>query len=119
MSKGAESNFGEFAKRTEAEWEKRRDDFNMKYFHEAIALVIIYRAIDKMIPKQNWYEGGYKANIVAYTTSLLRYMINEKYPGEMLDLSKIWQKYRYYKWNSRYPESFLIFPVSHNDFQFF
>ncbi len=92
VSKGAESNFGEFAKRTEAEWEKRRDDFNMKYFHEAIALVIIYRAIDKMIPKQNWYEGGYKANIVAYTTSLLRYMINEKYPGEMLDLSKIWQK---------------------------
>lgn len=92
VSKGAESNFGEFAKRTEAEWEKRKDDFNIKYFHEAIALVIMYRAIDKMIPKQSWYEGGYKANVVAYTTSLLHHIINKKYPGEMLDLEKIWQK---------------------------
>lgn len=92
VSKGAESNFGEFAKRTEAEWDKRKDDFNMKYYHEAIALVIMYRAIDKMIPKQSWYEGGYKANVVAYTTALLHHVINKKYPGEMLDLNKIWQK---------------------------
>ena len=92
VSKGAESNFSEFAKRTEAEWEKRKDDFNMNYFHEAIALVIIYKSIDKMIPKQAWYEGGYKANVVAYTTALLHYMINKKYPGEILDLNKIWQK---------------------------
>ena len=92
VSKGAESNFSEFAKRTEAEWEKRKDDFNMNYFHEAIALVIVYRSIDKMIPKQPWYEGGYKANIVAYTTALLHHMINRRFPGEMLDLGKIWQK---------------------------
>lgn len=92
VSKGAESNFGEFAKRTEADWEKRKDDFNTNYFHNAIALVILYRSIDKMIPKQTWYEGGYKANIVAYTTALLRHMINTKYPGEALDLDKIWKR---------------------------
>ena len=92
VSKGAESNFSEFAKRTEAEWEKRKDDFNMNYFHEAIALVIMYRTIDKMIPKQSWYEGGYKANVVAYTTALLHFVIDRKFPGEMLDLGKIWQK---------------------------
>lgn len=92
VSKGAESNFSEFARRTEAEWERRKDDFNIKYFHEAIALVIIYRAVDKMIPKQSWYEGGYKANVVAYTTALLRFTIDKKFPGEMLDLGKIWQR---------------------------
>ena len=92
VSKGAESNFGEFAKRTEADWEKRKDDFNTNYFHNAIALVILYRSIDKMIPNQAWYEGGYKANIVAYTTALLRHMINTKYPGETLDLDKIWKR---------------------------
>ena len=92
VSKGAESNFGEFAKRTEAEWEKRKDDFNLKYFHDAIALVIMYRAVDKMIAKQTWYEGGYKANIVAYTVALLHEMITKKYPGEALDLNKIWAK---------------------------
>lgn len=92
VSKGAESNFSEFAKRTEAEWEKRKDDFNDIYFQEAVALVIIYRSIDKMVPKQQWYEGGYKANIVAYTTALLKHLIKQWYPGQSLDLQKIWQK---------------------------
>lgn len=92
VSKGAESNFTEFAKRTEAEWEKRKDDFNDNYFQEAVALVIMYRSIDKIIPKQSWYEGGYKANVVAYTTALLKNLIGRWYPGQSLDLQVIWQK---------------------------
>ena len=92
VSKGAESNFTEFAKRTEAEWEKRKDDFNDSYFQDAISLVIIYRSIDKMVSKQPWYDGGYKANIVAYTTALLRHLISKWYPGKSLDLKKVWQK---------------------------
>ena len=92
VSKGAESNFSEFAKRTEAEWEKRKDDFNDNYFQEAVALVIVYRSIDKMVPKQPWYEGGYKANIVSYTTALLHYLIKQWYPGQSLNLQRIWQK---------------------------
>lgn len=92
VSKGAESNFGEFAKRTEAEWEKRKDDFNEMYFQNAISLVIIFRSLDKIIPKQVWYEGGYKANIVTYTMALLHYSINKWFPERSLDLQKIWQK---------------------------
>ena len=92
VSKGAESNFSEFAKRTESEWEKRKDDFNENYFQEAIALTIMYRSLDKLIPKQQWYVGGYKANIVAYTTALLRHLIKRWYPKQSLDLQKIWQK---------------------------
>lgn len=92
VSKGAEANFGEFAKRTEAQWEARRDNFNDSYFQDAIALVIMYRATDKLIPKQPWYDNGYKANIVAYTNALLHYLIEKWYPGKSLDLQKIWQK---------------------------
>lgn len=94
VSKGAETNFGEFAKRTEAQWEQKRDDFNDAYFQEAIALVIIYRTTDKLIPKQPWYDKGYKANIVAYTVALLNYLIGKWYPGQLLDLQKIWLKQR-------------------------
>jgi len=94
VSKGAETNFGEFAKRTEAQWEAKRDDFNDNYFQEAIALVILYRETDKIIPKQPWYEKGYKANIVAYSISLLHYMIGLWYPQKALDLQQIWQKQR-------------------------
>lgn len=92
VSKGAESNFEKFAERTEDAWEKHKDDFNEMYFQESIALVILYRSVDKMIPKQPWYEGGYKANIVAYSVALLRYLIDKWYPGKTLDLMKIWQK---------------------------
>ena len=92
VSKGAEANFEKFAERTEEAWEKHKDDFNELYFQESMALVILYRSTDKMIPKQPWYEGGYKANIVAYSVSLLHYLIGKWYPGKTLDLMKIWQK---------------------------
>lgn len=92
VSKGAETNFGEFAKRTEAQWETKRDDFNDSYFQESIALVILYRTTDKLIPKQSWYDKGYKANIVAYSVALLHYSISKWYPGKQLDLQKIWLK---------------------------
>lgn len=92
VSKGAESNFDDFAKRTEEQWEKKKDDFNDNYFQEAMALVILYRTVDKMIPKQPWYEGGYKANIVAYSVALLRHLMKGWYPDSGLDLQKIWNK---------------------------
>lgn len=92
VSKGAESNFSEFAKRTEAQWETKKDDFNDNYFMNAISLVIIYRTTDKLIPKQEWYEGGYKANIVAYSVALLHHLIHKWFPDKTIDLQKIWQK---------------------------
>lgn len=92
VSKGAETNFGDFAKRTEAQWDAKKDDFNDSYFQDAIALVIINKTIDKLIPRQDWYEGGYKANVVAYTTALLHHLISTWYPDKQLDLQKIWQR---------------------------
>ena len=92
VSKGAETNFVEFAKRTEAQWEKQKDDFNDNYFQDAVSLVILYRDVDALIPKQSWYEKGYKANIVAYSVAYLRYFIEKKYRGRTLDLQKIWLK---------------------------
>ena len=92
VSKGAEANFEKFAERTEEAWDKHKDDFNEAYFQESMALVILYRTVDKMIPKQDWYEGGYKANIVAYSVALLHHLINRWFPGQSLDLMKIWQK---------------------------
>lgn len=92
VSKGAETNFGEFAKRIESQWKTKRDDFNDNYFQEAIALVILYKSVDKLIPKQPWYDRGYKANILAYSIAFLHHLISEQYSGATLDLQKIWQK---------------------------
>lgn len=92
VSKGAESNFDKFANRITDSWETKKDDYNDNYFQEAIALVIIFKTIDKLIPKQAWYVGGYKANIVSYTVAYLHHFIQTEYPGQDLDLQRIWQK---------------------------
>jgi len=44
-----------------------------------------------MIPKQEWFQQSYRANIVTYTIALLRYLIQKQF-GKELDLMGIWQK---------------------------
>jgi hypothetical protein len=90
VSMGAQKNFAIFAKYIVKEWDKNSDSFNELYFQQTISLNIIFKFIDKMVPKQNWYDKGYKANIVTYSMSLFHYLISEQYPNKVLNLKQIW-----------------------------
>ena len=92
VSRGAQTNFVNFAKATSEEWEASDDGliFNEKYFHESVALVMIFRYSELMVPRQPWYSQGYRANIVTYTISLLHELPQEQFPGRDLDLVNIW-----------------------------
>jgi hypothetical protein len=68
---GSQKNFARYAQRIGKEWEKASDDFNELYFRRAIARGILFRATEKLVSEQPWYNGGYRANIVAYTLSML------------------------------------------------
>lgn len=92
VSKGAETNFRNFAESTEKQWDNKKDDFNDIYYQETISLVILYRSTDKMIPKQPWYDRGYKANIVTYSVALLHELLDLWFPDQVLDFQKIWSK---------------------------
>lgn len=68
---GSQKNFARYATRIGNEWEKSSDDFNEMYFRRAIARGILFRATEKLVSAQPWYTAGYRANVVAYTLSIL------------------------------------------------
>ena len=48
------------------------DGFNELYFRRAIARGILFRTTERLVSRQSWYNGGYRANIVAYTLCYAR-----------------------------------------------
>jgi hypothetical protein len=68
---GSQKNFARYATRIGSEWEKSSDEFNEFYFKRAVARGLIFRAAERIVSAQPWYNGGYRANIVAYTLAVL------------------------------------------------
>ena len=90
VSRGAQKNFAAFAAEIGSAWatsEKRYDEI---WFKRLIAKLIIFRTLEKVIPKQEWYPGGYRANIVTYGIAKLVHDAEslEKVP----DLDRVWNE---------------------------
>jgi len=66
VSLGAQKNFAAFARRIGQEWKRKPEDFNEAWYREAVAKAIIFKATERLVSGQPWYQGGYRANIVAY-----------------------------------------------------
>lgn len=93
VSKGAQTNFMEFAKKISDVWDKNEGLlFGDKYFQESVALCLIFRYTEKIIPHQPWYQQGYRANIVTYTMAVLHKLIQTQFPKKDLDLIGIWTR---------------------------
>lgn len=88
VNRGAQKNFGEYAKRIGKLWGKDPDAINEYYFRRIVARSIIFRKTEKMVSDQPWYNGGYRANIVAYTIA----SINEicRRANKSIDVKRIW-----------------------------
>lgn len=92
VSKGAQTNFTSFAEWINDEWEKNDTQFNERYFQSTAALLLMFQLLEKQIPKQEWYEGGYRANVIYYTIALFHKMLQEQFTGMDFDLIHIWNK---------------------------
>lgn len=93
VSKGAQTNFTVFAEKISDEWDKSESLlFGDKYFQESVALCMIFRYTESMIPHQAWYQQGYRANIVTYTIALFHKLIQQQIPKQDLDLMVIWTR---------------------------
>jgi hypothetical protein len=66
VSRGAQKNFAEFAKDIGETWSKNDAKFDELWYRRLISKAIVFRWLETEIPKQPWYEGGYRANIVTY-----------------------------------------------------
>ena len=92
VSKGAQTNFIKYAEDIDAAWKDDPNQFNEKYYIDSVALTIMFKSLEELIPKQPWYESGYRANIVTYTMALFHKLIKDQFPGYELDLQQIWNK---------------------------
>jgi hypothetical protein len=90
VSQGAQKNFVAFQREIAKEWKKSETRFDETWFKRMIAKAIIFRRLEKAVPQQPWYEGGYRANIVTYSMAKLAHDMEEK--GKVVDLDRIWRQ---------------------------
>lgn len=90
--KGAEKSFTEFAEHIAGEWqdEGKRAGYGDDWFRFAVARTILFRAAEKLVSSADWYEGGYRAQIVAHTMARLTQLATERSNGGRLDYQRIW-----------------------------
>lgn len=89
---GSQKNFARYAARIRHEWEESSDAFNEFYFKRAVARGLIFRATERIVSAQTWYNGGYRANIVAYTLAVLADITKQR--KESIDFLGIWNAQR-------------------------
>ncbi|TNZ02313.1 AIPR family protein [Vibrio parahaemolyticus] len=89
VSLGAQKNFSEFAKAIGKNWGAEGTAFNDIWFKRLIAKAIIFRTTEKLVSNAEWYEGGYRANIVTY--SIAKLVNDAKSLGMVIDLDLIWK----------------------------
>ena len=89
VSRGAQKNFADFAAFVGTEWNRNSNGFNEAYYREAISKAIIFKAVEKIVTEQPWYQGGYRANVVAYTIAKLAHDLTQR--KRSLDFQHIWR----------------------------
>ena len=90
VSRGAQKNFAEFAKEIGVAWSKNDTKYDEIWYRRLIAKAIIFRKLETEIPKQPWYEGGYRANIVTY--AIAKVFHDAKDDKQVLDLDAVWKR---------------------------
>jgi hypothetical protein len=89
VSKGAQDSFRKFAESMAEKLEKDDLAITDSYFKDAIARVIMFRSVEKLVSKAPWYDGGYRAQTVAYTISYLSALLS--FSNLYLNFELIWQ----------------------------
>ena len=88
VSKGAQKNFAAFATDIGESWTASDRKYDETWFKRLVAKLVIFRALEKAIPRQEWYPGGYRANIVTYGIAKLVHDAEQR--GKVIDLDQVW-----------------------------
>lgn len=90
VSRGAQKNFAEFAKDIGESWSRSDAKYDELWYKRLISKAIVFRWLETEVPKQPWYEGGYRANIVTYSMAKVFHDANGE--KQVLDLDAIWRR---------------------------
>jgi hypothetical protein len=90
VSRGAQKNFAEFAKGIGDDWTKSEARYDELWYRRLISKAIVFKWLETEVPKQPWYEGGYRANIVTYAMAKVFHDANHE--KQVLDTDAIWRR---------------------------
>ena len=90
VSLGAQKNFAAFARRIGQAWNKTADDFNESWYREIVAKAIVFKTTERLVTAQPWYQGGYRANIVAYAIAKTAHDLTKM--ERALNFEDIWRR---------------------------
>ena len=90
VSLGAQKNFATFARRIGQAWRKSPDDFNEAWYREAVAKAIVFKSTERIVSALPWYQGGYRANIVAY--AIAKIANDTAHQKRAVDFDSIWRR---------------------------
>ncbi|ADY13311.1 AIPR family protein [Sphaerochaeta globosa] len=96
VSKGAMTNFCKFADEISTIWEKSENDkarFNPCFYRQIASIHILLAKTGIIVSSQNWYDGSYRANVVAYSVAWFFEQIEQKFGKDrVFNYHKIWDK---------------------------
>lgn len=92
VSRGAQKCFLDYAEKAGKAWSVSEARFDERWFRIVVAEAIVFRGVDKLIGRADWYQQdrGYKAQIVTYSIAWLVHNLRER--GMALDLEMIWRR---------------------------
>lgn len=90
VSKGAQYSFCHFAENTTDKLEKDKLAITESYFKDAIARIILFKKVERIVSNADWYDGGFRAQTVTYTIALFSNLVSRQ--DKHFDFSIIWEQ---------------------------
>lgn len=92
VSRLAQKCFLDYAERAGKAWEASEARFNEHWFRTVVAKAIIFRSLDRLVARSDWYQQdrGYKLQIVTYAIAWLVHHLQGR--GKEIDLNLVWQR---------------------------
>jgi hypothetical protein len=92
VSQGAQKNFMAFSTYVQSEWDKNPEQFNEEYYKRVAVKGMLFRKTEELVSNQAWYQGGYRANVVAYTIAKFAHLIQFEGTGDSFDFRACWAR---------------------------
>lgn len=100
VAQGAQKNFLNFAKKffsasdsvSESDhWERISPEYGEAYYQDMVSVAIVWKHTERMVSaaRATWYQGDYRAQIVAYTVAKLFDLYRQN--DSVFDLSVVWK----------------------------
>ncbi len=89
VSKGSQYSFSIFADFVTPLINEEKLIITDEYFKNVISRVILFKDVEKLVSSAEWYDGGFRAQTVAYTLSYFSKMV--ELTGKVMDFKSIWE----------------------------